>query len=215
MDLQVDRLRFNYVYLDLIIRMAQITRRSSRDLCDLMTECSCQEENGAFFICGRCQSCVLNDKLNQFTQWMQNSDKASQKRFLTGILMRCKHRQIMESLRWILGVTSGKDFTYSSSIRQSDKTKNTNNNNWSAKLYGIDMLETWEWFRKSPEWSKSNFLLGVLSLCDTHLLRMLGNLARNLIAWEKHRFIHFDSAGENLQFFSFLTCFSSLTHCTF
>ncbi|KAL0179149.1 hypothetical protein M9458_024591, partial [Cirrhinus mrigala] len=39
-----------------------------------------------------------------------------------------------------------------------------------TKLKVMDMLETWEWFRKSPDWIKSKYVLGLLSLCDTPLL---------------------------------------------
>lgn len=195
-DLEVDLLRFKPCLFGLarprIIRMAET--RVSKESRDLMTGWSCKGGNGELNICGRCQSCVLYDKLNQFTQWMEDNGRASQKRFLTGILMRCQNLQILENLRRILQVTSGKDFTYTRSRHQSNKTKVTNNSNWSAKLHGMDMLETWEWFRKSSEWTKSSYLLGILSSCDTHLLHMLGNLVHILIAWEKHRFLQINNA---------------------
>ncbi|KAA0724965.1 F-box/WD repeat-containing protein 10 F-box and WD-40 domain-containing protein 10 [Triplophysa tibetana] len=169
--------------------MAEITR-VCRESCDLMMEWSCKGE-GEFNICGRCQPCVLNDRVNQFTQWMQNTGRASQKRFLTGILMRSQNLPILENLRSVLKVTSGKDFN-PRFRHQTNKTKETSS--WSVKLHGMDMLETWEWFRKSPEWTKSKYLLGVLSSCDTHLLHILENLVHSLIDWEKHKFLQFNNA---------------------
>lgn len=175
------------------------TTRLRTDSCDLMTEWSRKGE-GEFNICGRCQPCVLNDRLNQFTQWMQNAGRASQKRFLTGILMRCQNLQILENLRCVLKVTSGKDFTYARFRHQPNKTKDMNKSSRTVKVHGMDMLETWEWFRRSPDWTKSKYLLGVLSACDAHLLHTLGNLVRILIAWEKHTFLQFSNAGENFFF---------------
>lgn len=192
-DLQVDPLRFQPPK---ITRMAEITR-VSRESCDLMTEWSCKGE-GEFNVCGRCQPCVLNDRLNQFTRWMQNTGSASQKRFLTGILVRCQNLPMLENLRSVLKVTSGKDIN-PRFRHQPNKTKDMSS--WSVKLHGMDMLETWEWFRKSPEWTKSKYLLGVLSSCDTHLLHISGNLVHSLIDWEKHRFFQFKNAGENLKCF--------------
>nr|XP_055031631.1 F-box and WD repeat domain containing protein 10B [Misgurnus anguillicaudatus] len=159
---------------------------------NLMTEWSHRGENIKFSVCCRCQSCVLYDKLHQFTQWMQNTDRATQKRFLTGILVRCQNLPILENLQRILQFTSGKDFTYARFRAQPKKSEDGIISAWRAE-HDTDMMETWEWFKKSPEWTKSKYLLRVLSLCDAHLLHILGNLVHILIAWEKHRFRRFSS----------------------
>ncbi|RXN10171.1 CMT1A duplicated region transcript 1 [Labeo rohita] len=128
---------------------------------------------------------------------MKKAGGASQRRFLTGILVRCHSLQILENLQSVLQVTSGKDFTYTRSRAQLSKLEDSI---WSmdgaldTKLKGMDMLEAWEWFRKSPDWIKSKYVLGLLSLCDTPLLHMLGNLVHILIVWEKHKFLQFNSA---------------------
>ncbi|KAK9965847.1 hypothetical protein ABG768_004913 [Culter alburnus] len=162
---------------------------------DSVLKWSCKKED-EFNICGRCQSCVLSEKLHHYTQWMNKAGGASQKRFLTGILVRCHNLQILEDLQSVLQVTSGKDFTYARSRALPSKPEDTI---WSmdgaldTKLHGMDMLETWEWFRKSPDWTKSKYVLGLLSLCDTPLLHMLANLVRVLIVWEKHNFLQFSN----------------------
>ncbi|XP_059387548.1 F-box and WD repeat domain containing protein 10B isoform X2 [Carassius carassius] len=159
-------------------------------------EWSCKGEDEEFNICGRCQSCVLSEKLHHSTQWMKKTGGASQRRFLTGILVRCHNLQILENLQSVLQVTSGKDFTYARSRGQLNRPQDSMCTMYGAldtKLKGMDTLETWEWFRKSPDWIKSKYVLGLLSLCDTSLLHMLGNLVHILIVWEKHKFLNFNS----------------------
>lgn len=174
---------------------------------DSVLKWSCKKED-EFNICGRCQSCVLSEKLHHYTQWMNKAGGASQRRFLTGILVRCHNLQILEDLQSVLQVTAGKDFTYARSRALPSKPEDTK---WSmdgalvTKLHGMDMLETWEWFRKSPDWTKSKYVLGLLSLCDTPLLHMLANLVRVLIVWEKHNFLQFSNTGKNAH---------NITNCT-
>ncbi|XP_051529787.1 F-box and WD repeat domain containing protein 10B [Myxocyprinus asiaticus] len=167
---------------------------------DSMFEWTCKGEDEEISICGHCQSCVLSDKLYNYTQWLQKAGGASQQRFLTGILVRCQNLHILENLQGVLQVTTGKDFTYARSRAQPRKPEDTISTTQrmgrtpDAKMHGMDMLETWEWFRKSPSWTKSNYLLSILSFCDTSLLHMLGNLVRVLIVWEKHKFLQFSNA---------------------
>uniref|UniRef100_A0A8C1XBF7 F-box and WD repeat domain containing 10 n=1 Tax=Cyprinus carpio TaxID=7962 RepID=A0A8C1XBF7_CYPCA len=153
-----------------------------------------------FSICGRCQSCVLSEKLHHSTQWMKKAGGASQRRFLTGVLVRCHSLQILENLQSVLQVTSGKDFTYARSRGQLSRAEDSVGTMYGAldtKPKGMDTLDTWEWFRTSPDWIKSKYVLGLLSLCDTSLLHMLGNLVHILIVWEKHNFLKFSSPGKN------------------
>ncbi|XP_073774886.1 F-box and WD repeat domain containing protein 10B isoform X3 [Danio rerio] len=162
---------------------------------DSVLEWSCRGEDGDFNICGRCQTCILSEQLHHIAEWINKAGWDSRKRFITGILVRCQSLQILESLQSVLQVTSGKDYTYARSRALPEDTM------WSmdgggpdGKIHGLDVLETWEWFRKSPDWTKSKYVLGLLTLCDTHLLHMLGNLVRVLIIWEKHRFLQFSNS---------------------
>ncbi len=172
----------------------------SEESSDSVLEWSCKGEDEDFNICGRCQSCVLSEKLHHSTQWMKKAGGASQRRFLTGILVRCHNLQILENLQSVLQVTSGKDFTYARSRGQLSRAEDSiwrTDEALDTKLKVMDTLEIWEWFRKSPDWIKSKYVLGLLSLCDTSLLHMLGNLVHILIVWEKHKFLQFSSPGKN------------------
>ncbi|XP_067285795.1 F-box and WD repeat domain containing protein 10B isoform X2 [Pseudorasbora parva] len=172
-----------------------------REAGDSALEWTCKKD-AEFNICGHCQSCVLSGKLHHYTQWMNKAGGASQRRFLTGILVRCRNLQILEDIQSVLQVTSGKDFTYARSRALPSKPEdiiwssghNGHNRALDTNLHGMDMLDTWEWFRKSPDWTKSKYVLGLLSLCDTPLLHMLANLVRILIVWEKQKFLQFNNA---------------------
>ncbi|KAG1955203.1 CMT1A duplicated region transcript 1 protein [Pimephales promelas] len=168
-----------------------------REAGDSVLEWSCKKNGEDFNICGRCQTCVLSQKLHHYTQWVIKTGGASQRRFLTGILVRCHNLQILEHLQSVLQVTSGKDFTYSRSRALPSKPEDTiwrMDGAMDTKLHEMGMLETWEWFRESPDSTKSKYVLGLLSLCDTPLLHMLANLVHILIVWEKHKFLQFSNA---------------------
>ncbi|XP_036427711.1 CMT1A duplicated region transcript 1 protein [Colossoma macropomum] len=157
---------------------------------DSAVRLSCRTRSGEFSTCGRCQSCVCTANLSGSAQWLLSAGEAAKRRFLTGILVRCRSVEILEKVQNVLQVTLGKDFTYARS-----HVKAVSQEEFRDCGCGMSMMDTWEWFSKSPNWTKSNYLLGVLSLCDTELLHMLGNLVSVLIAREKRGFLQFNTAG--------------------
>ncbi|KAL7869519.1 hypothetical protein AOLI_G00135070 [Acnodon oligacanthus] len=166
--------------------------RSERSA-DSVVRLSCRTRGGEFSTCGRCQSCVCTAKLSGSAQWLLTAGEAAKRRFLTGILVRCRRVEILEKVQNVLQVTLGKDFTYARS-----HVKAVSQEEFRDCGCGMSMVDTWEWFSKSPSWTKSNYLLGVLSLCDTELLHMLGNLVRVLIAREKRGFLQFDTVSAGM-----------------
>ena len=44
-----------------------------------------------------------------------------------------------------------------------------------------------EWFSESTYWTKTNYLLGLMQLCDTHLLHILATKTRALCERERRR----------------------------
>ncbi|XP_035657132.1 F-box and WD repeat domain containing protein 10B isoform X2 [Oncorhynchus keta] len=172
-------------------------RFGSKEQCgyrvDTIDRLCCKKEDSDFNICGNCQSCIFTSKLQDSTQWMSRAGYSSKRRFLTGILVRCQSVEILETIQRVLQVTFGKDFTYTRSRQKSsvseDMTTWSQDRALDTKLLGIEMVDTWDWFSRSHHWTKSNYLLGILSLCDTGLLHMLGNLTSVLIVRAKRAFL--------------------------
>lgn len=143
---------------------------------------SCKPEKSGEF-----STCHYTNKLYSSTQWLIGAGETAKRRFLTGILMRCQSLEILQNVQNVLQVTLGKDFTYTRSrsrVKAGDMVT-ISSSAPDAKLLGKEMLNTWEWFKNSPNLTKTNYFLGLLTFCDAELLYMLGNLARVLIAREK------------------------------
>ena len=51
----------------------------------------------------------------------------------------------------------------------------------------VTMGEYWDWFGESPYWTKANFMLGLMQLCDTHLLHVVSNKTRTLCERERRK----------------------------
>ncbi|XP_066518720.1 F-box and WD repeat domain containing protein 10B [Hoplias malabaricus] len=155
---------------------------------DCTTRFSCKTNSREFNTCGHCETCIYTAHLKESTQWISRARDTEKRRFLSGLLLRCRSLGIMENLQNVLQVTLGKDFTYSRSqvkAQNPEEVKDLDHNK------GLTLMDTLDWFSRSPDWAKSNYLLGILSLCDTDLLHLLGNLVRVLIVREKQGFLPF------------------------
>ena len=64
-----------------------------------------------------------------------------------------------------------------------------------------DIAETWFWFQNANYWSKSNYIMGVMQLCESHLLSLIAAQANTLLASERKAF---ETLGESLQLILFL-----------
>lgn len=157
----------------------------------------CRREDSKVGTCGSCQSCICVNKLQETTQWLVQAGGALKLKFLMGILIRCKSVDILESTQKIIQVALGKDFTYARS-RQKAKvpdrlTTSYRDRTIDKKWFGTKVLETWDWFSGSQYGVKANYIIGLLSSCETDLLQSLGNLIRVLIQREKQAFQLHDS----------------------
>ncbi|XP_030630705.1 CMT1A duplicated region transcript 1 protein [Chanos chanos] len=166
----------------------------------------CKTKNAEFNQCGDCQSCLLSTKLYDSTLWLKRADNASKRRFLIGLLLRCNNLQILKSMQNVLQFTLRKDFIYARcrskpNIREDNICSSRARNNTDKAFdnntqHGMEISETWDWFGGGPDWTKSYYLRGVLSICNTEILHMLGNLVRVLIEREKRKFLHLHCVSE-------------------
>ncbi|KAL2078689.1 hypothetical protein ACEWY4_026374 [Coilia grayii] len=139
--------------------------------------------------CGNCQSCEVSSKLLTTTAWFLKAGDLTKRKFVVGVLARCKNSCILENIRDLLNVTMGKDFTYARSRVKpglpGDTSHNSSDRALDPKLLRHEINQTWDWFIRSSDWTKSNYLMGIMSFCDTGLLHILGNLAHVLVVREK------------------------------
>lgn len=168
---------------------------------ELMVGCHwrCEDEDSGLS-CGTCQCCVLASKLVQTTEWFLKVGELAKRKFLSGLLSRCENYGILENIRNVLKVTMGKDFTYARSRLKPGLSGDASHCNscgaLNPKILRDEITQTWDWFHNSSNWMKSNYLMGILSLCDTELLHVIGNLAHVLLVREKRDTLTFRS-GEN------------------
>ncbi|KAL0983783.1 hypothetical protein UPYG_G00132750 [Umbra pygmaea] len=172
----------------------------SKERCgfDKVDKIRCKKDNVHFNTCGSCQSCLFTSKLYDSTQWLPRAGDASKRRFLTGILVRCQSLEILQNIKEVLKVTLGKDFTYTRSLHKpslpEDMVTWSSDRGLDTKVLRKDIMDTWNWFSRSSYWTKFNYLLGILSLCDTELLHVLRNLTDVLIVREKRAFLQFNES---------------------
>ncbi|MBN3307591.1 FBW10 protein, partial [Amia calva] len=156
---------------------------------------------GAVSICGRCQSCHCRARLAASSRWFLRAGDACKRRFVTGLIMRCHSPDLLEKTRHVLRATLAKDFTYSRSRPQPSLPGDSGT--WGGDraldpgLLRREMLDTWDWFGRSPYWTKANYLLGLLALCSAQLLHVVGNLVRVLIIRHKRHSLRSQTTGES------------------
>uniref|UniRef100_A0A4W3JTB3 Uncharacterized protein n=1 Tax=Callorhinchus milii TaxID=7868 RepID=A0A4W3JTB3_CALMI len=142
--------------------------------------------DGCFTVpCGSCETCVLSAKLDITAQWFPRAGELSKRRFLSGIVRRFHSLDLLQQISRVLQPTTSKDYTYSRSRIIPSLTEDMSNQSSDRALdrdfLRKTMMETWEWFVLSKYWTKVNYSLGLLHMCDSELLHVTGNLIRLLI----------------------------------
>ncbi|RXN02136.1 F-box/WD repeat-containing protein 10 [Acipenser ruthenus] len=168
---------------------------------DSATELRCAKGDASLSFCGSCASCILKSKLSATSEWFRRAGDVTKKRFLTGIIKRCESLDLLQNIENVLKATMGKDFTYSRSRANpslpQDVTTWGSDRALDPKVLGKDMLETWDWFKRSGYWSKANYMLGLLVMCDAEILHVAGNLIRVLVVRQKKNAFSRKSCGDH------------------
>ncbi|KAL4648602.1 CMT1A duplicated region transcript 1 protein [Arapaima gigas] len=161
---------------------------------DSAYELCCRTPDLNLIPCGSCQSCLLQSQLSKTLQWFLRAGDASRRHFLIGILLRCQGTTILKDTERLLRLTLGKDFTYTRSRQKPSLMEDTNtwgsNRALDEEFLRDTILETWDWFCCSKQWTKEVYVLRLLPLCNTELLHALGNLTRVLMRRERKDFLH-------------------------
>ena len=139
--------------------------------------------------CGDCESCVLSKKLEPVKEWFVRAGDSTQKRFVLGLVRRIHSVNLIQYLITILQPVMCKDFTYSRArvhpSLDTDKATMSSDRALDPIKLEDDILQAWHFFLNASYWTKSNFLLGILSVCNSHLLYQIGMLAKTLLLSEQ------------------------------
>ncbi|XP_032899847.1 CMT1A duplicated region transcript 1 protein [Amblyraja radiata] len=139
--------------------------------------------------CGSCQTCNLDRKLVYTKEWFIRAGDLSKQHFLKGLIRRIGSKDLLRQVDRLLEPAFGKDFTHARSSANPSLPEDlpTNGSDRSLNKAALHqyIVQTWVWFAKSTYWTKANYVLGVLQLCDAKLLFLLANLIRALILSEQ------------------------------
>ena len=138
--------------------------------------------------CSECETCKLNARLREIKQWFPRLGDHSRKRFMLGLIQRTHSAELLNQVVKLLQPILYKDFTYSRSRTNPSLPTDTATLSGDRALDPKDVdhyiASTWSWFKDANYWSKANFALGILQMCDAHLLHTVGTQARTLLVSE-------------------------------
>ena len=136
-------------------------------------------------------SCCSIFPFFQVTQWVSRAGDHSKRRFVLGLLRRLHSADLLRHLSELLAPLASKDCTYARSrltpslgtdLITAGSDRALAGGRWEAV-----MGEVFEWFQARNYWTKANFLLAVLRLCDSHLLLNAANLTKSLLRHEMRK----------------------------
>ncbi|XP_060555980.1 F-box and WD repeat domain containing protein 10B-like isoform X2 [Ruditapes philippinarum] len=139
--------------------------------------------------CNECETCKLSIKLREIKQWFPRLGDHSKKRFMLGLMQRTHSAELLKQVVTLLQPVLCKDFTYSRS--RTNPSLSTDNPTLSsdralpAKKVDNYIITSWQWYGEANYWSKANFALVLLQMCDAHLLHTIGAQAKTLLISEE------------------------------
>lgn len=150
---------------------------------DYTADLRCEKQTDLVPVCHSCKSCILSWKIFATREWFMRAGSATQRQFLLGIIKRFKNQDLLKYTWNFLKSTYSKDFIYSRSlITSSFQAPSTMNRALNLQTLQQSMSDLWKWFLNASFWSKANYMLLLLQMCDSELLLMAANLIRILLA---------------------------------
>lgn len=140
-------------------------------------------------VCGQCETCTTNKRLKEARDWLPKLGDHSKKRFMLGLLRRFHSVDLLSQIVTILQPLLYKDFTYARSRTApslaTDCASLSSDRALDKREVESFIMKTWYWFQRSNYWTKSNYAISLLQMCDSHLLHTLGTQARTLLVTEE------------------------------
>ena len=127
--------------------------------------------------CGACESCKVNAKLNHTKEWFDRCGKTVKRKYVLNLAERLESMDLLQYVTALLQSFQYKDFTYMRSRSKPSLIVDTSCPPSNHALDEDGLTKTvdnyLEWFSGSTYWTKANYLLGLMQLCDTHVLHIL------------------------------------------
>ncbi|XP_054111864.1 F-box/WD repeat-containing protein 10 isoform X4 [Callithrix jacchus] len=150
----------------------------------------CEKGNDFYSICQKCETCVLAWKIFSTKEWFCRINDVSQRRFLVSILKQLNSLYLLHYFQNILQTTQGKDFIYNRSLvdlsKKEGKVAKSSLNQMSDKTVEQKMKELLYWFVNSTHWTKANYTLLLLQMCNPKLLLTAAHVIRVLFLREQN-----------------------------
>ena len=141
--------------------------------------------------CGICEDCCLGVKLNQTKEWFCRCGEPIKRKYLLGLVQRFDSLDLAEYMTSMLQSLQYKDFTYMRSRSKPSLTVDTSSPPTNHALNETELLDTVEnylkWFSASTYWTKANYMLCLMQLCDSHLLHVVATKTRVLCEIERRK----------------------------
>uniref|UniRef100_A0ABM5FMA2 F-box and WD repeat domain containing protein 10B isoform X1 n=1 Tax=Pogona vitticeps TaxID=103695 RepID=A0ABM5FMA2_9SAUR len=146
----------------------------------------CEKQTDLVPICHHCKSCILSWRTFSTREWFLRASHASQRKFLVGIIKRFKSQDLLNYTWNLLRPTNNKDFIYSRSCVNSSLTaSSTFNRALDPQELEKSMADLWKWFLNASFWTKANYILLLLQMCDSQLLLMAASLLCSLLSQDE------------------------------
>uniref|UniRef100_A0A2K6QAV0 CMT1A duplicated region transcript 1 n=1 Tax=Rhinopithecus roxellana TaxID=61622 RepID=A0A2K6QAV0_RHIRO len=149
----------------------------------------CEKGTDSIPLCQKCETCVLAWKIFSTKEWFCRINDISQRRFLVSILKQLNSLYLLHYFQNILQTTQGKDFIYNRSRIDLSKKEGKvakSLNQMLDKTVEQKMKEILYWFGNSTHWTKANYTLLLLQMCNPKLLLTAANVIRVLFLREQN-----------------------------
>ncbi|XP_023043841.1 CMT1A duplicated region transcript 1 protein isoform X3 [Piliocolobus tephrosceles] len=150
----------------------------------------CEKGTDSIPLCQKCETCVLAWKIFSTKEWFCRINDISQRRFLVSILKQLNSLYLLHYFQNILQTTQGKDFIYNRSridlSKKEGKVAKSFLNQMLDKTVEQKMKEILYWFGNSTHWTKANYTLLLLQMCNPKLLLIAANVITVLFLREQN-----------------------------
>ncbi|XP_058025643.1 F-box and WD repeat domain containing protein 10B [Ahaetulla prasina] len=142
----------------------------------------CEKQTDLVPVCYRCKSCILSWKIFSTREWFVRASQATQRSFVLGIINRFESHDLLKYSWNLLQAIDTKDFNYSrSSVSSTFRASSSLDRAMDPQKLAQSMADLWRWFEGACFWTKANYILLLLQMCDSHLLLMAATLIRILL----------------------------------